>query len=289
PARRQLAQDEAGIPLAGDGPDGDPEHQVLGIGAVLVGAAAVLAPTRRVLPAIAKVEQGGETLVGLEKDGGAAPAVAAVRSAARHVLLAAEAHAAAAAVTGLDEDVDLVDEHRRGGAGGGGAPIGRLGGSGSGAGRPDGGPPAHVAEGRTLTNRRPARWSKRTIPSVLANSVKSTPSPTLVPGRKRVPRWRTRIEPAVTCWPPNRFTPSILAWLSRPSRELPPPFLCAMVSVSVVIDSAAGVDARDPDGGVRLPVPLAARVVLSALELEDHDLGAAPGAHHLADDPGAGQ
>src|SRR5262249_57500391 len=134
-------------------------------------------------------------------------------------------------------------------------------------------PRFHVAEGRTLTNRRPARSSKWTIPSALAKSVKSTPSPTLVPGRKRVPRWRTRIEPAVTCWPPNRLTPSILPWLSRPFRALPTPFLCAMVSVSVVIDSAAGVDARDPDGGVPLPVPLPAPVVLPALQLQHQDLG----------------
>ena len=38
----------------------------------------------------------------------------------------------------------------------------------------------------------------------------------------------TRIEPAGTYWPAKRFTPSIFGWLSRPFRELPTPFLCAI-------------------------------------------------------------
>src|SRR5512134_2333112 len=36
------------------------------------------------------------------------------------------------------------------------------------------------------------------------------------------------IDPAVTCCPPKRFTPRRLLWLSRPFRELPTPFLCAI-------------------------------------------------------------
>jgi hypothetical protein len=31
--------------------------------------------------------------------------------------------------------------------------------------------------------------------------------PTLTPGLNFVPRWRTRIDPPLTSWPPNRFTP----------------------------------------------------------------------------------
>ena len=49
--------------------------------------------------------------VGDEIDGAAGAAVAAVGSAARDELLAAEAQRAAAAVAGLDVDVDFVDEH----------------------------------------------------------------------------------------------------------------------------------------------------------------------------------
>src|SRR6266498_4035818 len=44
----------------------------------------------------------------------------------------------------------------------------------------------------------------------------------------RVPRWRTMIEPAVTAWPPKAFTPSRLEFESRPLRDEPPPFLCAI-------------------------------------------------------------
>src|SRR5262245_46188713 len=53
------------------------------------------------------------------------------------------------------------------------------------------------------------------------------------PGRKRVPRWRTRIIPALTVWPSKILTPSILGFESRPLREDPRPFLCAIYVSSV--------------------------------------------------------
>jgi hypothetical protein len=49
---------------------------------------------------------------GFEMDVPARPAGAAVGPAARDVRLAAEAHAAPAAVAALDEDLDSIDEHR---------------------------------------------------------------------------------------------------------------------------------------------------------------------------------
>src|SRR5438270_8975192 len=52
--------------------------------------------------------------------------------------------------------------------------------------------------------------------------------PTLTPGFQRVPRWRRMILPAGRYSPPNFFTPSRFDWLSRPLRELPIPFLCAI-------------------------------------------------------------
>src|SRR2546423_5210745 len=52
--------------------------------------------------------------------------------------------------------------------------------------------------------------------------------PTPSPGLKRVPRWRTMISPPVTVWPANTFTPSRLALESRPLRDDPRPFLCAI-------------------------------------------------------------
>lgn len=75
---------------------------------------------------------------------------------------------------------------------------------------------------------RPRFWNL-TVPWVVAKSVSSLPRPTLRPALIGVPRWRTKIEPLVTNWPSNRFTPSRLDWLSRPFLELPSPFLCAIV------------------------------------------------------------
>ena len=54
------------------------------------------------------------------------------------------------------------------------------------------------------------------------------PMPVPSPGRKRVPRWRTRIIPAFTVWPSKIFTPSIFGFESRPFRDDPRPFLCAI-------------------------------------------------------------
>ena len=48
---------------------------------------------------------------GNREDGTAFASIAAVGAAARDELLAPEAHAAGAAVPGLYEDVDFVDEH----------------------------------------------------------------------------------------------------------------------------------------------------------------------------------
>src|SRR5947208_10390284 len=52
--------------------------------------------------------------------------------------------------------------------------------------------------------------------------------PTLSPGCHLVPRWRTMMLPARAAWPPNSFTPRRLLSLSRPLRDEPPAFLCAM-------------------------------------------------------------
>src|SRR4029453_15470267 len=132
-----------------------------------------------------------------------------------------------------------------------------------------------------LTSRRPLRSSNATTPFALANRVKSTPRPTLWPGKNRVPRCRTRIEPAVTHCPENRLTPSILGWLSRPFLGLPTPFLCAMDWDSV--PSGARFDAGDPHRGERLAMALPAPVVLPALELHDDDLLLAAHSHDLAE------
>src|SRR5665213_4569016 len=58
--------------------------------------------------------------------------------------------------------------------------------------------------------------------------VKSRPMPTLRPGWTTVPTWRTRMFPASTIWPAWRLIPRRCDCESRPLRELPWPFLCAM-------------------------------------------------------------
>jgi hypothetical protein len=61
-----------------------------------------------------------------------------------------------------------------------------------------------------------------------AKRVSSPPRPTFTPGWKWVPRWRTMISPALTTWPPKRFTPRRWAFESRPLRVELAPFLCAI-------------------------------------------------------------
>src|ERR1700749_1861645 len=52
--------------------------------------------------------------------------------------------------------------------------------------------------------------------------------PTFWPGCHVVPRCRTRILPASALSPPNNFTPRRRPAESRPLREDPPAFLCAI-------------------------------------------------------------
>src|ERR1700761_4984811 len=80
-----------------------------------------------------------------------------------------------------------------------------------------------------------------TTPADLAKIVSSLPMPTPSPGLKRVPRWRTMISPPVTVWPPNTFTPRRWALESRPLREEPSPFLCAIAGLRV---GCCGLGAR---------------------------------------------
>src|SRR3954471_10981685 len=86
------------------------------------------------------------------------------------------------------------------------------------------------------------------------------------PGLNRVPRWRTMISPPVTCWPANTFTPRRLAFESRPLRDEPRPFLCAI--------SRSAPDLFHPDARELLTVALAALVAALRLVLEDADLRA---------------
>src|SRR3954453_20115184 len=132
------------------------------------------------------------------------------------------------------------------------------------------------------TSRRPRRKPKVTAPGTRANSVSSLPRPTPRPGWKWVPRWRTMISPALTTWPPNRFTPRRWAFESRPLRDDDAPFLCAM-------SSSALRDVADHDAGQGLTVPLPLVVGGLVLELVDVYLPALAGPDDLAGHGHAGQ
>src|SRR4029453_6825429 len=86
--------------------------------------------------------------------------------------------------------------------------------------------------------------------------------------------------PAVTNWPPKRFTPSIWGLESRPFRELPTPFLCAM---------ALDLDLGDAHSGHRLSMPAVPPGVLPPLELHDQDLVLLALRDHLSQHLGGGQ
>src|SRR4029078_8978041 len=94
-----------------------------------------------------------------------------------------------------------------------------------------------------------------------------------------VPFWRTRMLPALTTCPPYALTPRIFGPESRPLREAPCPFLCAMV---------LRLDRRDLQRRERLAGAVLAAVALAAGVLVDVQLLAAPGADDLGRHLGAG-
>jgi hypothetical protein len=66
------------------------------------------------VPAAAEQLQVAQRRVAHKDDVGAAPAVASIRPAARHVRLAPERHGAVATRAGLDEDACTILKHRIG-------------------------------------------------------------------------------------------------------------------------------------------------------------------------------
>src|SRR5690625_4228878 len=93
---------------------------------------------------------------------------------------------------------------------------------------------AQASAATTLTVLRPRLVPNSTAPVARANRVSSLPRPTLSPGWNFVPRWRTRISPALTNWPPKRLTPRRCALESRPFRVELSPFFVAIVKPAFV-------------------------------------------------------
>src|SRR5882724_569226 len=136
------------------------------------------------------------------------------------------------------------------------------------------------AVGTMLTTRRPRRVPNSTLPAASAKRVSSPPRPTLTPGWKWVPRWRTMISPALTSWPPKRLTPRRWELESRPLRVDEAPFLCAMRRLLLLL--GGGVDTRHLDLRQLLTVTLPLAVASLVLVLQDDDLRGL----HLDDDLG---
>src|ERR1700679_1123069 len=90
--------------------------------------------------------------------------------------------------------------------------------------------------------------------------------------------------PDTIFWPPKSFTPSRWPALSRPLREEPPAFLCAMGVLLLL----AARDRRDLDLGERLAMAALAMRVLAALLLEGDDFLALAMLEDLGRDRGAG-
>src|SRR5215218_10659439 len=120
----------------------------------------------------------------------------------------------------------------------------------------------------------------------------------------RVPRWRTRIVPAVTSWPPWRLTPSRLAAESRPLRLEDAPFLCAISAFLLLLvlllllglaarpgraPASAEVDRLDLEPGQGLAVAHGAFLAGLVLVGEDADLLAPVLVDHTGRDLDLGQ
>src|SRR5437763_11872896 len=131
-----------------------------------------------------------------------------------------------------------------------------------------------------LITRPCAPWSSNfTRPAIFAKIVSSLPRPALRPARKRRPRWRTMMVPPLTRLPSCALTPSRCELLSRPLRELPCPFLCAINQPGPL-----DLNVRDADARVERAMTAGLTEALAALLLEDADFRAArlalDDAHH---------
>src|SRR5579863_9026606 len=120
--------------------------------------------------------------------------------------------------------------------------------------------------------RPPIPFLNCTAPPSSANSVWSRPMPTRSPGWNLVPRWRTMMLPGMTISPPNFLTPSRRPPLSRPLRDEPPAFLCAILDLLRCRRRARQVDFADPQHTQVLAVAVLAAVIVPPLFLEDDDL-----------------
>ncbi len=106
----QVTQHFAGFGVAHDRAYRDHHQGVFATAAAHVAAAARLAVFGAERALDAEIDQRVDAFARAERDAAAVAAVAAIRTTEGHELLAAETHAAAAAVAGLDLDACFIDE-----------------------------------------------------------------------------------------------------------------------------------------------------------------------------------
>src|SRR5690348_5744943 len=97
--------------------------------------------------------------------------------------------------------------------------------------------------------------------------------PTRLPGWNLVPRCRTMMWPGMTISPPNFLTPSRRPALSRPLRDEPPAFLCAICCSYLALRTIRAFDLGDAQNGLLLAMPFFSAVIVPPLLLEDDNLG----------------
>ena len=108
----EVAEHLTGVAIVDHGAKGHPEEQVLARGAAAIAPLTVLAARGVIVAPVVVVEQSGQGRMGLQPHAAAIAAVTAVRTPVGNVLLAPEADTAGAPIATLNEDLDLVDEHR---------------------------------------------------------------------------------------------------------------------------------------------------------------------------------
>src|SRR5262245_41927504 len=95
--------------------------------------------------------------------------------------------------------------------------------------------------------------------------------------------------PGRTISPPNFLTPSRRPRLSRPLREEPPAFLCAIRHSFLVPKTPGTPDLGNPQYGLLLAMTLFAPIIVPPLLFEDDDLGRAGLLDHRGADRSTGQ
>ena len=108
----EVGQQLAGLVVVDRRAGRDLEGQVVAGRAVPPGPLAAATGVRLEVVLVAEVAERGLAGIDQQPDRSAAAAVAAVRAAARHMGLVPERRGSVAAVTGLDEDRDAVEEHQ---------------------------------------------------------------------------------------------------------------------------------------------------------------------------------